>query len=554
MNQRSLNFTKKFYLVPLKTALLSLSGIILFCLPAYAQLVSNSNDSGAGSLRNAIASASPGAEIIIDNSLAEVLLESELTIDKSLTIRSNGPNKPRINAQFRSRVFKVTSGSFQISNVEVVNGNTINGGGIHISNASLTVDNCNFENSVASGTQGKGGGIYMDSGSTASISNAVFENNWSNSVGGGICVEAGSGNVLNLQNVQFIDNRAGVAPSGADPGSGGAIFVFGNSTSNISNCRFTLNQAASEGGAIWNSAGTMNITGSTIAQNTIDGQNASRGGAGIYNNSGILNIEKSAITGNSAGTGSDGGGISVGAAGQLNIQSCTIAQNSSSGAGSGLFSASNGISINACTISGNTGAASGVALPAGGQIKNSIVYNNGPGGNNDMSGSVTSLGYNIIGSTMGVGFNNSSGDKLNTNPLITGLGNNGGTTQTFALDAGSPAYNAGDPTDNFTDQIGQSVFGGRRDIGAYESQEVLSSIHGLATADFNVYPNPCADFLKIQGDTEIGKIQVYSMDGRRVISINQDKRELDVSWLEPGMYLITLELDDQLIRSVFVKE
>src|SRR5207249_2498179 len=60
-----------------------------------------------------------------------------------------------------------------------------------------------------------------------------------------------------------------------------------------------------------------------------------------------------------------------------------------------------------------------------------------------LSGSVTSLGHNLIGNSSGAsGF--VASDLLNVNPQLGPLQNNGGPTQTMALLTGSPAINAGD--------------------------------------------------------------------------------------------------------------
>jgi len=75
-----------------------------------------------------------------------------------------------------------------------------------------------------------------------------------------------------------------------------------------------------------------------------------------------------------------------------------------------------------------------------------------------------------------------SGDLNGKNPKLGTLRNNGGPTQTMALQAGSPALDAGNPAGcrDFggtllkTDQRGQRRPGGTEttgcDMGAYESQ------------------------------------------------------------------------------------
>jgi len=88
----------------------------------------------------------------------------------------------------------------------------------------------------------------------------------------------------------------------------------------------------------------------------------------------------------------------------------------------------------------------------------------------DLDGGVTSLGHNLIGtSTGGAGF--AASDRVNVNPDLGPLQNNGGPTQTMALLPGSPAINAGDNTNApADDQRGPGARppdrAGRRDAGA----------------------------------------------------------------------------------------
>jgi hypothetical protein len=158
---------------------------------------------------------------------------------------------------------------------------------------------------------------------------------------------------------------------------------------------------------------------------TISGNSACCGGVGggIYNHNSLLQVTNSTITGNSAGS---GGGI-------YNDQ--------------GQFEISNTI------------------LNAGASGEN--IFNNG--------GTVTSLGYNLS-SDDGGGYLNGLGDRINTDPLLGPLQNNGGLTFTHALSMHSPAINAGDPSFTPSPSYDQRdspfvrVFEGRIDVGSFEAQ------------------------------------------------------------------------------------
>ena len=156
-----------------------------------------------------------------------------------------------------------------------------------------------------------------------------------------------------------------------------------------------------------------------------------------------------------------------------------VAKTGSSGEGAAIYNYGNVAIINNSTLSGNTATYAGGIYNASGSLKlqNSIVASNGLP---NCSGTVTSDGYNLSGdNTCNL---TGSGDLTNANPLLGPLQNNGGTTQTMALLAGSPAVDAGNPSgctdgqDNLltTDQRGMPRPDPEDkrgcDMGAYESQ------------------------------------------------------------------------------------
>src|ERR1700676_3056952 len=71
--------------------------------------VTNLNDSGPGSLRNAIASASSG-EIINFSEMGTIILHTPLYINTSLTISGPGASKLPISGRNSVQVFVITRG------------------------------------------------------------------------------------------------------------------------------------------------------------------------------------------------------------------------------------------------------------------------------------------------------------------------------------------------------------------------------------------------------------------------------------------------------------
>jgi predicted outer membrane repeat protein len=206
--------------------------------PAHAEdiIVTNTNDSGAGSLRQAILDANAAAdedEITFESSLSgqTVALASQLpTVTDTAGLTVDGESADiTVSGNHAVRVFFVASGGkLTLSNLTVANGAGLEGGGIYNS-GTLTVSN-----STLSGNSGSsGGGIFNDTAGTLKVSNSTF-----------------SGNSTNF-------------------GGGGGIFTF-SASGTVSNTTFSGNSAANSGGGI------LNIVSATL-KNTIVANSTSVG-------------------------------------------------------------------------------------------------------------------------------------------------------------------------------------------------------------------------------------------------------------------------------------
>ena len=141
---------------------------LLFCagaihLQAATITVTNTNDSGPSSLRQALANADDGDTINFTVTGTIGLTSGELLVDKSVTISGPGTATLTVDGNATSRVFHVGSGkTVSISGLTLTNGSagSENGGGILNDHAMLTIDNCAVQNSSAQ--SGYGGGIYND--------------------------------------------------------------------------------------------------------------------------------------------------------------------------------------------------------------------------------------------------------------------------------------------------------------------------------------------------------------------------------------------------------
>jgi hypothetical protein len=416
--------------------------------PANIITVTNTNDSGPGSLRQALADANDGDTINFAVTGTIGLTSGELVIDKSITITGPGSDQLAVGLQIPQYTFRVFH--VMASPTVTIEGLTIGpslffyGCGILNDQATLTINNC-----AVTGNDGQTLGAGISNGGTLTINNSSI-----------------TGNVLDYQ--------------------GTGVGIFSSGTLIINNSTISGNGSAkgqTDGGGIY-SSGILEITNSTIDGNSVGGP-----GGGI-DNTGNATITSSTISGNSSGGGYPGpqtgpgfgGGIFNG--GTLTISNSTVSANSAltinqePGCGGGIGN-SGSLQIANSTISGNSGANGGAicnhAVPL--EIANSIL-NAGDLGENIFNdgGTITSLGYNLS-SDNGGGYLSGPGDQTNTDPILGPLQDNGGPTQTHRPYPESPAIDAGDP--GFTpppsyDQRGAGfdrVVNGRIDIGSFEVQE-----------------------------------------------------------------------------------
>src|SRR4051794_38524258 len=170
-----------------------LSALCLIALSTQAApiTVTNTNDSGSGSLRQAVADAVDGDTINFSLSLngqTIMLTSGELLVDKIVSISGPGANTLAVDGNHTSRVFHIASGKIvTISGLSITNGLgsprilSYNGGGIYNDNATLAVSSCTISgNSTPTDSFGSGGGIFNDGysgGATLTVSNCTISGN-----------------------------------------------------------------------------------------------------------------------------------------------------------------------------------------------------------------------------------------------------------------------------------------------------------------------------------------------------------------------------------------
>ena len=248
--------------------------------------VINLNNSGAGSLRQAIADVDPGGTIEFSVS-GTIVLTSELVINKNLTI--DGGNVITVSGNNATRVFNVTAGNVTFDSLTIVNGNSPNHGGGIRNDGTLTVTNSTLSGNSAND---RGGGIYNTG--TLAVTNSTLSGNSAN-LGGGIRNDVGVTEIINSTLSGNLANYGGGIFSATATGNCTATPATTIRNSTLSGNTVTNNN----GGGIYNSVGVTEISNSTIMTNTAN----SGGGVWSFNDgSTCTRVGGTIIAGN---TGSD---------------------------------------------------------------------------------------------------------------------------------------------------------------------------------------------------------------------------------------------------------
>ena len=409
--------------------------------------VTNTNDSGPGSLRQALAVAHDGDRVTFAVSGTITLTSGALVVAKNVTISGPGADHLSIVGMPFQSVFSVGAAT--------ISGLTIRDGAVGIDNGGmLTVMNC-----VISGNSV--GGIH--NGSSLTVVNTNVSDNFFGIYN--ITGELGVVTATILSTTVSGNSAGGVVAS--------PHFFGGRAYITISDCTISGNFSTTGGGGIFATNTSLNVANSTISGNSTgsSGGGISISGSGLVPGSSIVN---SIISGNSAKT--SGGGIG-GGGGDLSIVNSTVSGNSAGTSGGGIFTSNTSLRVADSTITGNSAPSGGGIYNVGSVEVSNTILNAGASGENIFNdgGTVTSLGYNLS-SDDGGGYLTGAGDRINTDPSLGPLQDNGGPTLTHALLPGSPAIDAGDPNFNPPPSNDQRdchfdrVFNGRIDIGSFETQ------------------------------------------------------------------------------------
>lgn len=341
------------------------------------------------------------------------------------------------------------------------------GGGLHLPNGGVLQEDANINNNLATGNgggiwlgsggtltitgsnltshdaEGEGGGnIYSDGGAIQIIESTITDGDASgeNGDGGGILSRGGSieinGSILNanyaarnggtlalFDGASFTASRVAFANNGLQPdpadGSnirtlrGGGIYVDGASTVTLETVSMRGNGADIAGGAIWSDGGTFTGSQIDITANGAAGPDVGDGGAGVYLASGSLDWSNSRLRNNAADGESGSGGALFNAGADVTLTRTELFRNTAERAGAAIEMTGGTLQLSQVTLGGDD--------EADGNMTGS---NPGRGGGLHVSGGTARIDDSVVAfnsASQGGGlWNGGNSTLLVTNSTISG--------------------------------------------------------------------------------------------------------------------------------------
>jgi hypothetical protein len=527
----------------------------------YAEWILGTFNGPKKSIKNATGTVDNGGTINIANGNYFGENNTNITINKNMTVVGESRDGTIINGTNSAQIFTIQNGStVTIKNLTFVNGTAsqsltlpdrnITAGGAICNFGDLTIFNSNFIGNTASSEE---------------ISDK-------NDIGGGAVFNVGN---LTVTGCNFIGNTATGNLTGDNGTVGGAICNFGNLT--VTNSNFTGNTATA-GGAIYSgynstlnpNGGILNIDGSTFSGNHATG-NSTTGGGAIASER-YLNIKNSVFKGNKAisTNGTAIGGAILGY-GNLTITGSKFGLDALTGNSAvGKDNASTGgaiiiygnLTINSSEFSYNT-AYYGSAISNAGNltIKNGTFVNNTAiGGAIFNIGNLTLTGCNFAGNkatntdvpsvggaVLNAGNLTVTDSKFTNNNATNGgaignlgnatvinstfTGNKVSSTNNTVINYGGAIYNGGNLTVTgssftsnkaFSTSIGEIAYGGGA-ISNFKTSTIKNSKFSGNTADFGGAISNMGK-LNISGSSFTGNKatssdKTYTLDGGAISNV-----------------------------------
>lgn len=245
---------------------------------------------------------------VTSSDVTEIILLKDIEID-SMVAWANDKNIVLTNKEgtvvtlsrttgYTANMFRIATGSLKIQGVDVdgEKGIVIDGKGIQedengsaaqqliLSTVNLTLQGVTIKDAYGSA----GGAIRMNSG-TLHMEDCNLQNICSTNIGGAILLDGTSNS--NIARTKFVNNQSTTVKSG------GALYVRGSGSHQISASKFDGNVSTQDGGAIY-ATGTAALT---VSGTTFNTNGATRNGGAIFNSStGDVTITECNFTNNKA--------------------------------------------------------------------------------------------------------------------------------------------------------------------------------------------------------------------------------------------------------------
>ena len=419
--------------------------------PAGTTAVTSCDDSGPGTLRDAVTNAVTGDVIDLTGlscSTISLTTGAMSTTADDLTIQGPGAAALAVDAGRLSGVIN------------------------HYGVGTLTIDGLTLTNGYIVGEEFHGGACVLSAANVA-ISHSTLSNCYAymgHAYGGALCAVGNvtlsnstlSGNTTKGHFYYYYYPGYGYYMINGTSWGGGAYATgrFTITDSTITHNTAVLNPRGSVGGGIASRFGGQYIAGSTI-----DNNYAYLGGGitilGHYGDPLGLTIVNSTISGNSAGV--SGGGIESYRLTYTKVHNSTITDNYSAYYCGGLYVYYGAADLQSTIIAANRSTASQNQFGLYTAADFDIFYSDATVGGE----------HNVVMTSNMV----MPADTLTDDPLLLPLADNGGPTLTHAFDMTSVALDAGSNPDNLDfDQRGDGyarVLGAAPDIGAFEAPGAL---------------------------------------------------------------------------------
>jgi predicted outer membrane repeat protein len=264
--------------------------------------VTNTNNSGDGSLRDAIESVEPHGKVVFAESVSgAITLNTQITLGEPVTIEGPGAQTVTVSGGDSTRIFRVDANEdVTISGLTLANGRhqeqflgAFGGAVLMTGGGTLTLTETRVvDNTVQAGHVGQGAGIYANGLGNLVLKSVTLAGNTATgqagAAGGGVAMSSAAGTV-SMTNVTISGNESS--------GEGGGLWIDDDVDAVLTNTTVANNTAGNAGGGI-HSEGHVELVNSLVGDNTMGGSfvpsDCAKAGDGTFTGTGRNLIESNA--------------------------------------------------------------------------------------------------------------------------------------------------------------------------------------------------------------------------------------------------------------------